>query len=42
MHNPAHPGELLSGWLDDLNMSTVHRVLHAVGLRLSVTPEPVH
>ncbi len=21
MHNPAHLGELLSGWLDDLNMS---------------------
>ncbi len=23
-------------------LSTVHKVLHAVGLRLSVTPEPVH
>jgi len=21
MHNPAHPGELLAGWLDDLSMS---------------------
>ena len=21
MHNPAHPGELLSGWLDDSNVS---------------------
>lgn len=21
MHNPAHPGELLSGWLDDLDTS---------------------
>lgn len=21
MHNPAHPGELLSGWLDDLGVS---------------------
>jgi addiction module HigA family antidote len=21
MHNPAHPGELLSGWLDDLDVS---------------------
>ena len=21
MHNPAHPGELLTGWLDDLDVS---------------------
>ena len=21
MHNPAHPGELLTGWLDDLSVS---------------------
>lgn len=21
MHNPAHPAELLSGWLDDLALS---------------------
>ena len=21
MHNPAHPGELLTGWLDDLGVS---------------------
>ena len=21
MHNPAHPGELLSGWLDELGVS---------------------
>jgi addiction module HigA family antidote len=21
MHNPAHPGELLSGWLEELNVS---------------------
>jgi plasmid maintenance system antidote protein VapI len=21
MHNPAHPGEMLAGWLDDLNTS---------------------
>ncbi len=21
MHNPAHPGEILAGWLEDLNMS---------------------
>lgn len=21
MHNPAHPGELLSGWLDELDVS---------------------
>ena len=21
MHNPAHPGEILAGWLEDLNMN---------------------
>ena len=21
MHNPAHPGEILAGWIEDLNMS---------------------
>jgi len=21
MHNPAHPGEVLTGWIDDLNLS---------------------
>lgn len=28
MHNPAHPGELLSGWLEDLNMSVTAFAAH--------------
>lgn len=28
MHNPAHPGELLSGWLDDLNKSVTGFAAH--------------
>ena len=28
MHNPAHPGELLSGWLDDLNVSVTGFAAH--------------
>ena len=28
MHNPAHPCELLSGWLDDLNVSLTAFAAH--------------
>ena len=28
MHNPAHPGELLSGWLDDLGLTVTAFALH--------------
>lgn len=28
MHNPAHPGELLSGWLDDLSVSVTAFAAH--------------
>ena len=28
MHNPAHPGELLSGWLDDLSLSVTAFAAH--------------
>jgi len=28
MHNPAHSGELLSGWLDDLSMSQTAFAAH--------------
>jgi len=28
MHNPAHPGELLSGWLDDLDVSVTAFAAH--------------
>ena len=28
MHNPAHPGELLSGWLDELDVSVTAFAAH--------------
>ena len=28
MHNPAHPGELLAGWLDDLSLTVTAFALH--------------
>lgn len=28
MHNPAHPGELLTGWLDDLDVSVTAFATH--------------
>ena len=28
MHNPAHPGELLTGWLDDLDVSVTAFAVH--------------
>jgi addiction module HigA family antidote len=28
MHNPAHPGELLAGWLDDLGASVTAFATH--------------
>lgn len=28
MHNPAHPGELLSGWLADLSLTVTAFALH--------------
>ncbi len=28
MHDPAHPGELLSGWLDDLSVSVTAFAAH--------------
>lgn len=28
MHNPAHPGEMLRGWLDDLNTSVTDFAAH--------------
>lgn len=28
MHNPSHPGELLTGWLDDLGLTVTAFALH--------------
>ncbi len=28
MHNPAHPGELLTGWLDDLSLTVTDFAQH--------------
>lgn len=28
MHNPAHPGELLTGWLEDLNITVTGFATH--------------
>ena len=28
MHNPAHPGELLAGWLDDLSLTVTAFAMH--------------
>ena len=28
MHNPAHPGELLTGWLEDLNVTVTAFAAH--------------
>ncbi len=28
MHNPAHPGELLTGWLEDLNITVTAFAAH--------------
>ena len=28
MHNPAHPGELLAGWLEDLNQTVTAFAAH--------------
>lgn len=28
MHNPAHPGELLAGWLEELNLSVTAAAQH--------------
>ena len=28
MHNPAHPGELLAGWLEDLDVSVTAFAAH--------------
>lgn len=37
MHNPAHPGELLVGWIDDLQISVTHFAQHIGVSRVMVS-----
>ena len=37
MHNPAHPGELLAGWLNDLGV-TVTAVAAHLGIKRMPAP----
>ena len=41
MHNPAHPGELLSGWLDDMNTSVTAFAAH-IGIRRVMLSRVLH
>ncbi len=41
MHNPAHPGELLSGWLDDLGVSVTSFAAH-VGISRVMLSRVLH
>jgi len=41
MHNPAHPGELLSGWLDDLSM-TVTAFAEHIGISRVMLSRVLH
>ncbi len=41
MHNPAHPGELLSGWLDDLGL-TVTAFAEHIGISRVMLSRVLH
>ena len=41
MHNPAHPGELLSGWLEDLNV-TVTAFAEHIGISRVMLSRVLH
>ncbi len=41
MHNPAHPGELLSGWLDDLRL-TVTAFAEHIGISRVMLSRVLH
>ena len=41
MHNPAHPGELLSGWLDDLGV-TVTAFAEHIGISRGMLSRVLH
>ena len=41
MHNPAHPGELLTGWLDDLDVS-VTRFAEHIGISRVMLSRVLH
>ncbi|MBS0357547.1 MAG: HigA family addiction module antidote protein [Proteobacteria bacterium] len=37
MHDPSHPGEILAGWLEDLNMSVTAFAAHVGVSRVMVS-----
>jgi addiction module HigA family antidote len=37
MHDPSHPGEILAGWLEDLNMSVTGFAAHVGVSRVMVS-----
>ena len=41
MHDPAHPGELLAGWLDDLSVSVTAFAAH-IGISRVMLSRVVH
>jgi addiction module HigA family antidote len=41
MHNPSHPGELLAGWLDDLNVSVTAFAAH-IGISRVMLSHTLH
>jgi addiction module HigA family antidote len=41
MHNPAHPGELLAGWLDDVSVSVTAFAAH-IGISRVMLSRAVH
>lgn len=41
MHNPAHPGELLAGWLDDLAVTVTAFAAH-IGISRVMLSRVVH
>lgn len=41
MHNPAHPGELLAGWLEDLNQTVTAFAAH-VGISRVMLSRVLH
>ena len=41
MHNPAHPGEILAGWIEDLNLNVTAFAAH-IGISRVMLSRIVH